>query len=92
MHWPAHLAQCPQQFNAAKLLSATTPSFASATIAALALSFVWPNPSAACVDDFAVRGSVVKGLRRLETVMPRPAVPKESAPEASDSTTADHWL
>jgi len=36
------------------------PSFASATIAALALSFVWPNPSAACVDDFAVRGSVVK--------------------------------
>jgi len=40
----------------------------------LALSFVWPNPSAACVDDFAVRGSVVKGLRRLETVMPRPAV------------------
>jgi len=66
------------------------PSFASATIAALALSFVWPNPSAACVDDFAVRGSG-KGLRRLETVMPRPAV-KESAPEASDSTTADHWL
>jgi len=52
------------------------PSFASATIAALALSFVWPNPSAACVDDFAVRGSVVKGLRRLETVMPRPAVPR----------------
>jgi len=51
------------------------PSFASATIAALALSFVWPNPSAACVDDFAVRGSVVKGLRRLETV-PRPAVPR----------------
>jgi len=38
------------------------PSFASAAIAALALSFVWPNPSAACVDDFAVRGSVVKGL------------------------------
>jgi len=41
------------QFNAAKLLSATT-IVRPATIAALALSFVWPNPSAACVDDFAV--------------------------------------
>jgi len=43
------------------LLSATTTIVRPATIAALALSFVWPNPSAACVDDFAVRGSVVKG-------------------------------
>jgi len=41
--------------NAAKLPSATIVR--PATIAALALSFVWPNPSAACVDDFAVRGS-----------------------------------
>jgi len=24
MHWPAHLAQCPQQFNAAKLSATTT--------------------------------------------------------------------
>jgi len=88
MHWPAHLAQCPQQFNAAKL-SATT------TIVRLGnhrrTCLVWPNPSAACVDDFAVRGSVVKGLRRLETVT-QTRCAQESAPEASDSTTADHWL
>jgi len=60
--------------NAANCYRQPQPSFASATIAALALS-VWPNPSAACVDDFAVHGSVVKGLRRLETVMPRPLCP-----------------
>jgi hypothetical protein len=68
------------------------PPLASATIAVLVVPFVWPNPSTACVDDFAVDGNVVKELKLLETVMPRPAVPKELALEASNSTIADHWL
>jgi len=92
MHWPAHLAQCPQQFQCSKATignhnhrsprqpSPHLPYHLSGPIRQLLVSMI------------SVRGSVVKGLRRLETVMPRPAVPKESAPEASDSTTADHWL
>jgi len=70
MHWLAHLAECPQQFNAAKLLSATTTIVRVGNHRRTCLTISFPNPSTACVDDFAVHGNVVLGLRLLETVMP----------------------
>jgi len=93
MHWPAHLAQYNSSSSKAAIGNHhRSPRQPSPHLA----SFVWPNPSAACVDDFAVRGSVVKGLRRLETVMPRPAVPKESAQkhqtQPPQTTGFNKWL
>jgi len=76
--------------NAAKLLSATTTIVRVGNHRRTCLPSVWPNPSTACVDDFAVHGSVVLGLRLLETVMPTPAVPRELAPIRLNHRSTHH--
>jgi len=75
MHWPAHLAQCPQQFNAAKLLGNHNVRLGNHRRTCL---IVWPNPSAAC--DFAVRGSV-EGAKTVRNGNAQTRCAQESAPE-----------